>query len=355
MSMHSDTNVVCQCVYARSNVQCACCRTLFLDNSAHMDPNLATKYTYGADHTEILSDPEIQEIAKISTFPENSRFLRFLRFSGFCRISGFPDLRGQTGRLEPELDFWLQRSGLVRTRFSDLSPKWTGPEQTCRFGDKSEKLVSGPENGSDPCTYRPLSIPGSVENDWGRRGPFSRSPLTLALETIEFWKKSANHWNRQNCRKRYIFFLYPWKSLKNGVFFTAAEWNMPPFATRRSHGIQTNFSDFLRSQNFEIFALFFDFPKSTKFMSDSKFLDFRLFRKSRDFPDFSSGQGFWQVAYGSLQSAKNSTFLRFFGFLRFLWFLLIFAISYDFRISGHFRKLSKKYDFGHSKSWLLRS
>ena len=107
--------------------------------------------------------------------------------------------------------------------------------------------------------YRPLSIATSVENDWARRGPFWQVPLTLPLETIDFLKKIANHENPQNCRKRYIFLLYPKKWSKKCTFFASAERSPPPFATRRSHGIQTKISDFFRPPESENFALFFDF------------------------------------------------------------------------------------------------
>ena len=58
---------------------------------------------------------------------------------------------------------------------------------------------------------------------------------------------------------------------------------MPPFATRRSHGIQHNFSDFLGVGKVEIFALFLAGPRSQNFVSGQGFPEIRTFAESRDF------------------------------------------------------------------------
>ena len=53
--------------------------------------------------------------------------------------------------------------------------------------------------------------------------------------------------------------LYPRKTSKIDDFFGPAERSVPPFATRRSHGIQLNFSSFLGPPEVRKFRLFFDF------------------------------------------------------------------------------------------------
>ena len=181
-----------------------------------------------------LSDPEIQDFAGFATFREKSRFLRFPGFPRISRISRISQDFGISG-------LWRQNRG---------------------SGSEVPKSCPDPEILVPGATYRPLSIATSVENDWARGGPFWRSALTLALETVRFLKKSANHKIAQNCRKRYIFFLYPRKSRKIDDFFALTERNMPPFATRRSHGIQTKISEILRPRKVEIFALFLALRKS---------------------------------------------------------------------------------------------
>ena len=73
--------------------------------------------------------------------------------------------------------FWLSEpdpgptQDLARTDI--LARSWIGPGSEARTWPKCHP---GP-------IYRPLSIATSVENDWGRWGPFSQVRLTLALET----------------------------------------------------------------------------------------------------------------------------------------------------------------------------
>ena len=229
---------------------------------------------------------KIQDFAEISTFREKSRFLRFSGFSGFFRISRILQDFGISG-------LWRQNRGSgsevpksCPDRIRDLRSGSAGPEQTCGSGRQVPKPGSDPEILVPGATYRPLSIATSVENDWARGGPFWRSALTLALETVRFLKKIANHKNAQNCRKRYIFFLYPRKSRKIDDFFALTERNMPPFATRRSHGIQHTFSVFLRSQKVEIFALFLAPGRSQNFVSETGFPEIRTFREKSGNPRF---------------------------------------------------------------------
>ena len=115
--------------------------------------------------------------------------------------------------------------------------------------------------------YRPLSIATSVENDWARRGPFWRPPLTLALETIKFWKKSANPKISHSTGKKDIFFLYPRKSSKKCVFFASDLCCMPRGAIIDLHGIQHFFSIFLGGQKSRNFRNFSDFsgPEKSRF------------------------------------------------------------------------------------------
>ena len=137
--------------------------------------------------SESRPDPEIAEITKISSFREKSRFWRFWRFlaldvilARFAVRSHFP---GQT--LDPTLDpgsglrGWSEglsgRSNQVLDPTLDPGPGWTS-QMDLR---PAEKWLPG-------AIYRPLSITTLVENDWGRWGPFWRSPLTLALETVQF-------------------------------------------------------------------------------------------------------------------------------------------------------------------------
>ena len=170
-----------------------------------------------------LSDPEIQDFAGFATFREKSRFLRFPGFPRISRISRISQDFGISG-------LWRQNRGSgsevpksCPDRIRDLRSRSAGPEQTCGSGRQVPKPGSDPEILVPGATYRPLSIATSVENDWARGGPFWRSALTLALETVRFLKKIANHKNAQNCRKRYIFFLYPRKSRKIDDFFASAE------------------------------------------------------------------------------------------------------------------------------------
>ena len=76
--------------------------------------------------------------------------------------------------------FWLSEpdpgpsSDLDKTDI--LARSWIGPG----FGlGPARNPIPGP-------IYRPLSIATSVENDWGRWGPFWQVRLTLALETARF-------------------------------------------------------------------------------------------------------------------------------------------------------------------------
>ena len=135
----------------------------------------------------------------------------------------------------------------------------TGPEQTWRSGPQVPKCCPEPEILVPGATYRPLSIATSVENDWARGGPFWRSALTLALETVRFLKKSANHKIAQNCRKRYIFFLYPPKSRKKCDFFASERRFLPRGAIVDLHGSQLKFSIFWGVKISQNFALFLDF------------------------------------------------------------------------------------------------
>ena len=85
-----------------------------------------------------------------------------------------------------------------------LARSWFGPDSGCPSSDPgpTQDLVRtdilarswigpgsmvGPGQSADPGPiYRPLSITTSVENDWGRWGPFWQVRLTLALETARF-------------------------------------------------------------------------------------------------------------------------------------------------------------------------
>ena len=149
------------------------------------------------------------EIDKSGTFREKSRFWRFWRFLAQTRIlAGFqPGSQIRPDLAKPPVWPGLARSavrtcqaagpgqigGLARSGrigCPDLPggwpagpPVWPGlarPAETC------QEAVRTAETCSQGAIYRPLSIATSVENDWARGGPFSGSPLTLALETIEF-------------------------------------------------------------------------------------------------------------------------------------------------------------------------
>ena len=170
-----------------------------------------------------LSDPGIQDFAEISTFREKSRFVRFPGFPRISRISRISRLFGISGLLAPEPRFWLRARKSWSDRFRTWRQVWQVLSRPDDPGAKSRNLVSDPKSCVPGAIYRPLSIATSVENDWGRRGPFWRSPLTLALETVQFLKKIANQEIEQNCRKRYIFLLYPSKSRKKCIFFASAE------------------------------------------------------------------------------------------------------------------------------------
>ena len=268
----------------------------FWQQCAHGSDIWTRKYTPVCGLSGILSDPGIQDFAEISTFPEKSGFVRNPGFPGFPRISGFRHFGGQTRLLAARPDFWLRRSDRTWDQVSGLPDGSADPEQICGSVRKSGNLVPGSETMASLCTYRPLSIPGSVENDWGRGGPFWRSPLTLALETIEFWKKIANHKNRQNCRKSDIFFLYPRKTSKKCHFFTSGKAKLPPVPIDVSHGSLTIFFDFFEVENSEIFALFFGLRKSQKIVSGHKIQKIALFRKSPDFRDFGRQTGFLRFA-----------------------------------------------------------
>ena len=222
---------------------------------------------------------------------------------------------------------------------------WLGPAETCQMA------VRTAESASQGAIYRPLSIATSVENDWARGGPFWRSALTLALETVRFLKKSANHKIAQNCRKRYIFFLYPRKSRKIDDFFASAARSMPPFATRRSHGIQTKISTFLRGQKVPKFCDFLG-PGQTCQTCQNRCPD-----SSWQVPGRSVGPAGIAVRTAPgrscrvlAKSARNRLFCDFCDFcdfceiLRFLRFLQFFEIFAIFAISADFRKPDKKYD-----------
>ena len=118
--------------------------------------------------------------AKSRDFCEILDFLDSAGFSGFGRISGFRDLGAQNRHSG------LQGPESCPDRIPDLRSRSAGLSSTCQIGPQVRKSVSGPEILVPGCTYRPLSIATSVENDWARGGPFWRSPLTLALETVRF-------------------------------------------------------------------------------------------------------------------------------------------------------------------------
>ena len=118
--------------------------------------------------------------AKSRDFCEILDFLDSAGFSGFGRISGFRDLGAQNRHSG------LQGPESCPDRIPDLRSRSTGPEQTCGSGRQVRKPGPDPEILVPGATYRPLSIATLVENDWARGGPFWRSALTLALETVQF-------------------------------------------------------------------------------------------------------------------------------------------------------------------------
>ena len=172
--------------------------------------------------SRFLSDPEILEIAEITTFREKSRFSRFPGFPRISRISRISRLFGISALWRQNRDSGSEVGNPGPTGFRTWRQVWQVLSRPDGSGRKSGNLVSDPKKYLPGAIYRPLSIATSVENDWGRRGPFWRSPLTLALETVQFLKKIANQKNAQNCRKRYNFLLYPRKSRKKCVFFASA-------------------------------------------------------------------------------------------------------------------------------------
>ena len=274
--------------------------------------------------------------------------------SGFAGLAGFRGFGAESAESRLFAESRDSADSAEICRFCTFCEK----SRFCRFG---AKLVSGPESGAQTrqtwipgAIYRPLSIATSVENDWGRWGPFSRSPLTLPLETIDFWKKSAIHKNAQNCRKRYIFFLYPKKSLKKCIFLPSEKRFLPSSATRRSYGTQHIFVDFFQGpkcapdtkvgapdakvrivrivKNFEIFR-FFRF--------------FAILRKSENFRFFSI---FCGLACTLHKPPESQLFATFRGFVDFADFA-DFCKFLDF--SG-FRKNRNFSSFG-SRSWHVQN
>ena len=158
-------------------------------------PTSACSYALAKCSTYGTLDPRLArscQVLKSGNLPE-SRLLAKSRLSGdsgdfWVRHWIWP---------ESGLDANLARSGQTAglagsgqigcpdqlSRISPIRPTLAKVGGSAR---KSEKLAQTPKSWSQGAIYRPLSIATSVENDWGRGGPFSGSALTLALETARF-------------------------------------------------------------------------------------------------------------------------------------------------------------------------
>ena len=273
------------------------------------------------------------------------------RFAGLAGFRGFGAKCAETCRIAKSCD------SADFCRFCRIST-FCEKLRFCRFG---AKLVSGPEKVVRTCQtwipgaiYRPLSIATSVENDWANGGPFSRSPLTLPLETIDFWKKSAIHKNAQNCRKRYIFFLYPQKSLKKCIFLPSEKWFLPSSATRRSYGTQHIFVDFFQGRNCHPDTKVGTLDAKSRIVRIVKNFDFFRFfrffailRKSENFRFFSIFCGLACTLHKPPESQLFATFRDFADFADFV----DFCKFSDF--SG-FRKNLNFSSFG-SRSWHVQN
>ena len=178
--------------------------------------------------------------------------------------------------------------------------------------------------------YRPLSIATSVENDWGRWGPFWRSPLTLALETIDFLKKSANHKNLDLGPSWEVFFPLPSKKSKNWRFF----WGHGAlYAAIRDRRDRRQFEQFFRKfalRGRKFCRFFCDFFRTFRTAFESFPSTFRKVRKPaetcRKCSETAILAGHVGYPSNSLKVPKNRFFRDFRDFPDFCRFLQIFAI-----------------------------
>ena len=217
--------------------------------------------------------------------------------------------------------------------------------------------------------YRPLSIATSVENDWGRGGPFWRSRLTLPLETIKFWKKSANPKISRLTGKKDIFGPLPSKNLEKVRFFGLRELLCAAVCDRRSPRHTALFFDFFggskKSDFFGFFRIFRNLKKVDFLASGQLSGQTCQTCQNRDFGHLAGSE---PETYGPSQTCQTCQNLDFWPKVGFLALLRIFRIFQDFatfsgfvRISGFsqlcglFQKPVKKYDSGQLKTWRLRS
>ena len=136
---------------------------------------------------------------------------------------------------------------------------------------------------------------------------------------------------------------------------------MPPFATRRSHGIQTKISDFLGGQKIENFAIFLALFRSSIFCD---FLDFsgsgtfrQICQKVPESARKCSGHDFWLPGRTPFKVPKNRkfrTFRDFRDFSDFLRFLRFFGFFRIWHFSPDLPESAKSCDFWHPKSRHLR-
>ena len=139
------------------------------------------------------------------------------------------------------------------------------------------------------------------------------------------------------------FFSFTRKKARKSAFFLPPESEIcRHLRSSISTGYSTFFRFFCRSENPKI-STFLRFPDIMIFaVRNQNFQKSALLRKVEILRFLLSGSDFWQVTYGSLQTAKNRTFSRFCDFcrfLRFLWFLQILQILQISGLSGKVRKV----------------
>ena len=270
------------------------------------------------------------------------------KISDFCQILGFPGFwpESLSGALSagfwPESRFWPDPGRLASGRSepgSELARSW--------------KVQNLPESAGRTCQtclpgaiYRPLSIATSVENDWGRGGPFWQTRLTLALETARFLKKSANHKNRDLGPSGEVLDPLPSEKSKKVRFFALRFAPISACIDHRQSRFPALFFDFLASgdQNFvRNFRTFLGPSGQLSERSDSHLAGSGQTCRNlpKCAPDSDSG---WtrRIPFRQPKSALFRDFRDFADFSRFCRFL-------RFRAPNMVSKVSEKCDFWTSK------
>ena len=284
---------------------CGCTfeRAVHMMSDAVSDSSMHIEATSGFVSTHQSAEcPESCLILK-SRISQKSRLFRKSR--DFCENLDFQDFPGfpDFGTLAARSDFWRPdpisgSEGRIgpTTRFPDFRTDRQVLSRPADLSESPEIWSQGPKSGT-PCV---LIDHFQYQVRWKMTGedgdPFGGPRWHWPSKRSNFEKKSLITKIVKIAEKGTFFSFTLEKPRKMALFLPPKVQNYRHLRSSIPTVFWPFFSIFWGVENSENFALFFDFRKSQKIVSEHKILEIALFRKSRDFRDFGCQTRFLRFA-----------------------------------------------------------